>query len=225
MPIPVIYLICAGVVALLGGVAIGINWDTIVRKLTGKRIAILGERGVGKTTMYSFLCSGSVPEGYELTEGHGLIMKGRRFSLSDLKLVVKDGRDVPGSSNSVKYLSLWKKTVEESDIVILMVRADKLAQNDRVCRELAVSDARHISEWRRSQEVFLVGTHLDLMPNFDKIKDDNAVEFVDQFRAHESVKELARILNIPPERLLLGSQRSRKHTQLLVTKMLSAMTQ
>jgi hypothetical protein len=224
MPIPIIYAVGAGLALLLGGTAVyvAINWDDIVRKLTGKRIAILGERGVGKTTMYTFLSSGTLPEKYELTEGIGVRVHGRRFELRDLKLVIKDGRDVPGSTDAVKYLSLWKKTVEDSDIIVLMVRADKLTQEDRACTDLAVSDARHIAEWRRGQDCFVVGTHFDLLPEFASLTDKTSAQFLDRFRAIDSVQEIRRTLGLPPERVLLGSQKTTDHTGLLVAQMFRA---
>ena len=50
MPIPVIvWIIGAVVVAIVGGVTTVVLWDDIVVAIKGKRLAVLGARGVGKT--------------------------------------------------------------------------------------------------------------------------------------------------------------------------------
>lgn len=222
MPIPLIYavaMLTLGVVLVRGAKYVVNNWDQITRNWSGKCIAILGERGVGKTTMYRFLSNGTLPEKYELTEASGVKMQGRRFSLKDLNLVIKDGRDVPGSTVDLKYLSLWKRTVEESDIVIFMIRADKLAGEDTACFELAMSDARHIKKWCSKQQCFVVGTHFDLVPGYCSVTDaEEAKQFVERFRALESVKKILRALDLPPERVLAGSQKSSEETGVIVAQ-------
>jgi hypothetical protein len=50
---------CAGMAAL--------RWNEIVMVWKGKRLAVLGERGVGKTHLVKFLSTGSIPEEYKQT--------------------------------------------------------------------------------------------------------------------------------------------------------------
>ena len=59
MPVPIL----AGLTALeVGGMLLGVGllgtliykWDQIVKKVKGKKIAILGQRATGKTTLLKF---------------------------------------------------------------------------------------------------------------------------------------------------------------------------
>jgi len=50
-------LIVLGVVALLGTTT-ALNWDGIMLMLKGKRVSVLGARGVGKTHLVQFLSKG-----------------------------------------------------------------------------------------------------------------------------------------------------------------------
>ena len=67
MPFPFILVgIGIAVVTALVGTTI-VKWDAIVIALQGKKLAVLGERGVGKTHLISFLTSGSLPAEYKQT--------------------------------------------------------------------------------------------------------------------------------------------------------------
>ncbi len=53
--------ILIGLGLLIGGTAIALSWDDIVISLKGKKLAVLGARGVGKTHLLKFLSTGSIP--------------------------------------------------------------------------------------------------------------------------------------------------------------------
>ena len=64
-------------------------WESLIISLKGKRVAVLGERNVGKTVLLKFLTSGEVPDEYMqtvLTEK----VEGKRFAMGDLKLDLKE---------------------------------------------------------------------------------------------------------------------------------------
>src|SRR5262249_21203756 len=95
MPLPVLIWIGIGVVSLLVGTTIAVKWDDIVVALKGKKLAVLGARGVGKTHLITFLSSGSIPAEYKQTIAPQKASS-RRFQLKDLDLKMKDTLDVSG---------------------------------------------------------------------------------------------------------------------------------
>lgn len=92
-----VLLIAAGVASFLVGTTIVVKWDDIVIALKGKRLAVLGTRGVGKTHLVKFLATGSIPADYKQTVAPEKTSS-RRFKLGDLDLKVKDSLDVSGDN-------------------------------------------------------------------------------------------------------------------------------
>jgi len=198
------------VTALVGG-AYALNWGRLRRAFFGKGIAVLGARGVGKTTLRTFLSTGTIPEKYVVTD-IGVKSEGRTFQLRDLELSIKDGRDVGGDK---QLYGLWKKSVLASDIVLLLVRSDKLFERDPTVEKRALADAQQISRWleKKSEEpdVYLVGTHLDLVSDSISVEERR-----DHFRKLSSVSRIARQLRIDGSRIVLGSLVSKDETAALV---------
>jgi hypothetical protein len=61
-----------GLAALFTGGMVYLNWDKIVIALSGKQVAVLGARQVGKTHLIEFLTTGSIPAGYISCRAHGV---------------------------------------------------------------------------------------------------------------------------------------------------------
>ena len=135
MPLPV--LAVAAIAALLGAGVVGIVvicWDDIVLALAGKTLAVLGPRAVGKTTFIKFLTEGEISEKYEATLG-AVKTEGRRFSLKDLKLNVRDGRDVGGGEERPRRL--------EATVMGCLSRNEKATiHQSHCCTRLAKSAPR-----------------------------------------------------------------------------------
>jgi GTPase SAR1 family protein len=102
-----LFMTFLGIVTLVTASACAVNWNNVVIYFKGKRIAILGERAVGKTTLATFLSSGSIPEKYEQTLETRTV-NARRFQLNELDLKVRQTRDVSGSKDAY---SEWKKSI------------------------------------------------------------------------------------------------------------------
>ncbi len=65
MPVDLLVWIVIAAVSALAGTTIALNWDNILIALKGKKLAVLGARGVGKTHIIKFLSSGSIPAEYK----------------------------------------------------------------------------------------------------------------------------------------------------------------
>ncbi len=182
-------------------------WDSLIVSLRGKRIAVLGARGSGKTTLLTFLSSGEIPAESAQTTMTSSI-SAHRFSLDDLKLDLKETRDVPGSDSA---LNEWKKLHDESDYTVYLIKAAEL-DKDRIAYDL-----KKINEWQSSEKCkskfLIVATHMDLDSAYMELKPQGRGDFHDRF-----VSDLECCLapfKSPPS-VILGSLESQKHREMLV---------
>ena len=186
-----IILMGIGVVALLVSAFTVHNWDKIVIALKGKRLAVLGARGVGKTHILNFLTSGSIPVKYKQTLAPDKSPP-RRFQLKELDLKFTDTRDVSGTDDAYAE---WKKLHDESDIVFYLLRADRLLAGDTNVEERVRKDLKHIGQWLEDRgpsrpDFFIVGTHCDLDCEFAGLTDKKYGDYHDNFCKLPIMKEL-----------------------------------
>jgi hypothetical protein len=213
--IPIVIWIVVGVVSLLAGTSIAVKWDAIIIALKGKRLAVLGARMVGKTCLIKFLTSGSIPAEYRMTN---VAEKnpGRRFSLQDLDLKIKDIVDVAGEKESYAE---WKKEFDQSDIVFYLLRADRLLDGDKSVEERVRNDLKHVERWleKRRVSLFIIGTHCDLHPGFFTITPETMGDYVDTFKKLPTIGELvARGGGSQQVKVVIGSMKTITDTEALV---------
>lgn len=211
MPFPV-------VVAVASLLAAG--WDKIVLALKGKRLAVLGARGVGKTHLITFLSSGSIPAEYKQTLAPEK-KSARRFQLGDLDLKVKGSLDVSG--DRVAYAE-WKALHDEADVVLYLMRADRLAAGDADVENRVRDDLRHIEDWLKARKprpkFFVVGTHCDLDAVFVGLSPARKGEYVDRFRQLPIVSEVVlRAGGAQAAKVVLGSMKTVGDTEALVSQL------
>jgi energy-coupling factor transporter ATP-binding protein EcfA2 len=223
MPLP--FLIVIAVASLLVGTAIGSNWDAIVVKFKGKKLAVLGARGVGKTHLVKFLATGSIPNDYKQTVAPEK-SSSRRFQLKDLDLNVKESLDVSG--DKAAYAE-WKELHDQADLVFYLMRADKLIAGDRDVEARASEDLAHIGTWLESRKsrplFFIIGTHCDLDVEFCSLTDDRIGDYVDRFRRLPIVMELvARGGGSQQAKVVLGSMKTVGDTEALVYEIFRQVT-
>lgn len=217
MPLPVIVLIAIGVAAVLGGTTIAVKWDDIVIALRGKRLAVLGARGVGKTNLVKFLTTGAIPSEYKQTVAPEKASS-RRLSLKDLDLKVKKTLDLSG--DKAAYAE-WKELHDQADVVFYLLRADRLIAGDRDVEGRVRDDLRHISGWLdvRSPRprFFIIGTHCDLDAEFQSTSAGKIGDYIDKFRRLPIVSELvARAGGAQQAKIVLGSMKTVQDTEALV---------
>ena len=218
MPLPIIIIIvalCAASAA--AATAVGLKWDAIMVALKGKRLAVFGARGVGKTHLIKFLTSGSIPEDYKQT----LALEkatGRRFQLRDLDLRVRNTLDLSGDKSAYGE---WKKLHDQADVVFYLLRADRLIVGDEDVETRVRDDLRHIGGWldaRTSRpRFFIIGTHCDFDPPFTALSSNTVGDYVDKFRKLPIMIELVtRSGGAQQTRVVLGSMKTIKDTEALV---------
>lgn len=134
--------------------------DRLVIFFTGKKIAMIGPRGAGKTTLRQLFTDGSQPLDPEQTAGPERV-KGSRKGLGP---TVKGGTDLPGGAS---YYDEWKEAIEESDIVIYLFDAHQARTSEQY--RLAINNDRLAMQkwgvWDR-KNLYLVGTHTDTDPDY-----------------------------------------------------------
>lgn len=165
--------------------------DNIIAALTGKRFAVLGERGVGKTVLINFLTKGTLSQDYIQT----LDLKktaSNYFKLKDLKLSIKQSKDVPGDTD---FFALWEDIVQNSDIVLYLLRADKLMAGDKYTEERVKRDMGQIGEWLKGNPkkfpLFIIGTHCDLTdPDLTKLPKNERGYYEDKLRKMPTFQEI-----------------------------------
>lgn len=183
----------------------------------GKKLAVLGARGVGKTTLIRFLETGEIPESYEQTVGPESTER-RRFRLKDLKLNIKRSRDLPGGPQYGE----WKKLHDEADLVLYLLRVDKLMKNDTDYEARVRRDMEQIGGWLkdRPQPVpfFLIGTHCDLTDlDLTTLPPDEIGDYGDSVGALPIIIECVQLAGgAQHAKTVLGSLKSKKYTEVVV---------
>jgi GTPase SAR1 family protein len=194
-------------------------WDYIVIALRGKKIAVLGARGVGKTHLVKFLTTGKIPAEYKQTVAPEKAPS-HRFSLKDLDIKVKETLDLSG--DKAAYAE-WKQLVNKADVVFYLLRADRLIAGDRDVEERVRADLKHIGDWleqrRPRPPFFIIGTHCDLDAEFQRTSKNKRGDYVDKFHRLPIVSELlARAGGAQQAKVFLGSMKTVEDTAALVYK-------
>jgi energy-coupling factor transporter ATP-binding protein EcfA2 len=162
MPLPLIPVaIAAGVAVVAGGIALAV--PRVMRPLKGKRIAVLGARGVGKTTLLQILRDRRLPSrkrGSTDPAPEGL------FSMEVQRKSVNFAVPNNVSGNGGLGYPVWKQEFKQSDFVWYLFRADLIAQGDAETLE----DVRgHLDMFRawidsgksKGPKIILIGTFSD----------------------------------------------------------------
>lgn len=154
MPISLIPIAIA-VVAVAGGAG------ALFKRLGGKRIALLGGRRVGRSSLLRYLSTGTVSEGAgpnPVGRGGTTVCRpqigGRR---------VKFAVDVPQGGGL--GLPSWRAAFMEADLVWYLFRADLIASEDpeeidRVRKHLDLMGA-WLASMKRKPKIVLIGTRAD----------------------------------------------------------------
>lgn len=194
-----------------------IDWDAILIALRGKKLAVLGARGVGKTHIIKFLTSGSIPAEYKQTVAPEK-SAARRFQLRELDLRIKETLDVSG--DKAAYAE-WRDLQRGSDVVFYLLRADQLIDGDKKVEERVLEDLRHIGEWLKASsprpQLFIIGTHCDLDREFAKLAAGRMGDYMDKFRNLPTVSKLvAHGGGAQAVKVVLGSMKTIRATEDLV---------
>ncbi|WES64642.1 GTPase domain-containing protein [Microbacter sp. GSS18] len=173
MPIPLLLpLIPLGLVG--AGIYVGttalIEWQKKHKNAPApKTIAVIGRRGVGKTTLISYLRDQRLPKSVSPTQApsEGAIVELDSSIGSETFLVT---RDVPG--DDVLGFPQWKEEVSSADIVCYLFRADLLVSGDenetaRVKQDLLMLQGWMSKKKGKPKQYVLVGTSAQRHPDYE----------------------------------------------------------
>lgn len=216
MPLPLIPIVIALAVGVTGGVVVSSNWENMMYALKGKKIAVLGARAVGKTTLLKYLEKGILIERYKQTLNKQEV---ERIKLSDLDILLKKTDDVSGSKDAY---GVWKKLFEEADLILYIVRTDMLLKHDSSTEKRAEDDLEQIQRWikdfQSKKQFFIVGNHWDTDPVFKNLTPDKRGNYEDRFRALPVVRRMTQLAGgAATVKVVLGSLATEKDANELIT--------
>jgi hypothetical protein len=213
------------VLAWLAGLAVVGVWvtsrDDIATLWTGKKLAVLGARGVGKTHLIQFMTKGSMPTDYKQTVAPNKT-QANKFELNGLSLRIKENLDVSG--DKAAYAE-WKQCAEEADVLLYLLRADRLLAHDEIVENRIKSDLQHIAEWLEKHDprkpFFIIGTHCDLDESYPGGESGQFGSYLDRFRQLDAIHEfLFRCGGSERVKIIIGSLKNLSETQSLGYKLL-----
>ena len=216
------WFILLGLGALVGAASIG--W-AILDELEHKKLAVLGERVVGKTALIQFLTTGTLPDKYLSTDGVYKTSRGH-IKLEDLELKIDESRDLPGG---IPWYVDWKNLTEEADIVLYLLRVDKLMASDKHTEERVKRDMGHIGNWLKENPkefpLLIIGTHCDLSdPDLTKLPEDKIGAYIDHVRTMRIFQDIALLGGGENKvRFVFGSLKTKDTTEKLVYNMLASL--
>jgi len=218
IPVPAVII---AILIFLGLLAAALKWDEIVLRWSGSVVAVLGERGVGKTQLIRFLYEGEVPETAEQTltaEAKGKT----KYKLRELNLDIRKCTDVAGGKDAYPE---WKKLFKEADIVFYLFRADLLKKRDSDVEERVTDDSHQIRKWIDSRDrpplLFIIGTHCDLDPEFSRCCNPKTWgDYNDEFTELPFINGLKVRLG-SEAKILVGGLNTKENLELLMYSVLS----
>lgn len=220
MPLPfVIPIIIAFSVGVVGGGTVACKWDDINYALKGKKIAVLGARAVGKTTLLKYLAKGILIERYVQTLDKKDVER-TRVKLGDLDIHLKQTHDVPGTPDAY---GVWKNLFDASDLIFYIVRTDKLLKRDPATEKRCEDDLKQIRGWIQESQIrkqfFIVGNHWSSDPEFKSLGADQMGNYSDRFKALPVVKKMILLAGgAATVKVALGSLATERDADFLITR-------
>jgi hypothetical protein len=192
-PITLTIIIASAVFGGAGTATVVWKWEDILFALKGKRVAILGVRQIGKTTLFDYIEKGVWLENYQATLLPQEVGR-RKLKKGDLEIRLRKTRDVAGS-DSADLRAQWKEICEGSDIILYIVRTDLLLRGDKDIEERVESDVEHIGGWVRNSAklFFIVGNHWNTDSEFESFIRDKEAKYLERFKALPVVSKLTQL--------------------------------
>nr|WP_294503899.1 GTPase domain-containing protein [uncultured Rhodopila sp.] len=216
-----------GILVSVVGTKLAIDhWKKVRETLGGKKIAVLGPRASGKTTLIKFLLKGELSEEYVATAKPEKF-SGKKVVLQDLNLTIEDTTDVPGDRQSHAD---WERLYKEADFVLYLTDAKMLHAGDQGYENNVRDDMRHIGEWfddrkDKPPRFFLIATHCDLIFEYDSLPDSRKTAFTDDFWKTPIMQQLILLgKGIKNVKCVAGSLKGRDESERLVGSILRQAT-
>ncbi|MEA5563468.1 GTPase domain-containing protein [Planktothrix agardhii] len=205
MPLPLVPIFIAFAVGAVVSGSVVYKWEDIFYSLQGKKIAVLGAKKVGKTTLFKYMEKGILIERYNQTPNREDVER-IRIKLGDLDIRLKKTDDLPGSGStdglghdSIEQYYKWKQLFEEADLVLYLVRTDMLLKHDSETEKRADDDLKQIQIWIKEldaterKQFFIVGNHWDSDPVYKNLTPDQRGNYQSQFTSLPIVKRMIQL--------------------------------
>lgn len=213
MPLPLIP-IAIGVVALLASTGVGLGVAQIAKKFGNKSVAILGQQGVGKSTLLHFLEHGAVK--VSVASRTVDAERGADFSLdiNDQPVTFTVRSDIPGHPGAA-FLD-WQAAFRKADYVLYLFHADRVLDGDAAELSLIDSHMGKFKAWsqtkKKGPQVVLVGLWTD------QLNSDHDVKKATRAIADAEPIKFARV-KLRGAQVVIGSLVSDDEAKELVTKL------
>lgn len=210
--IPIIISLAVGI----SGTTVVFKWDDIANYLQGKQIAVLGARGVGKTTLLKYIEKDMIGKhGQTIAKQE---IESKHLKLGNIDIRLKKTEDVPG--DTVAY-GVWKKLFDESDLIFYVVRTDMLLKNDIATEKRSEDDLKQIQGWikesKSKKKLFIIGNHWDSDPTFKNLTDEIKGNYIDRFCSLPIVKQMTQLAGgTASVKFALGSLANKKYADELI---------
>lgn len=200
------------------GISTTTSWGLILTALKGKKIAVIGARGSGKTTFFLYL---EMVQKENLETEMTRTQKETRSSSINLdisgnnkKVFFQSTFDLPGSEE-YRDGTQWKKSVNNSDIVLYFVHAAALLRGidksnlrnqkksveeiKQLSEQRVQDDLYWLFEWIRDMEkeknknlkTFIIGNHFDEID--EQFSNSNKIEgYENEFNANKVISQYGR---------------------------------
>lgn len=238
-PFTIGLILCSFVSSTL---AIWATWEKIITALKGKKIAVLGARGAGKTTFFILL------NALNLTalEIEQTVNRNKTKSSSiDLniqeeikKIRFKPTFDLPGSED-YRDNGKWQKEFDSANIVLYFVNAAALLRGIDKTDEInnkgksnkikietqnrVKEDLENIQKWisslgeNQKKDIFIIGNHFDVIDeNF--YKNNKESKYREEFYNNEAIKR-----NCQGMTIIIGSLKDKDSQKKLLEKVVQEM--
>lgn len=177
---------------ILAGIAVGAA--LLAEEIKGSKFSVLGERRTGKTKLFEFLTTGTLSKEYIQTLYPKKTIE-NDLKLRDLELKIEESVDVPGSTDD---RGDWKDITQKADVILYLIRVDKLMEGDKSTERRVESDMGQIDRWLKDTDqrvpLFIVGTHCDLTkPDLTKLPKDKKGDYRDRVRQMPILKKIRQL--------------------------------
>lgn len=191
-------------------------------KVKGKKFAVLGERGTGKTALINFLTKGI----FSTENTQNLFAKkteSNRLELKDLELEIEESIDVPGAEH---FYGDWEDITKNADVVLYLLRVDELMAENKSTEERVKQDMRQIGNWLKETPkelpLFIIGTYCDrTVPDYTKLPKNKKGDYEDKMRGMSVFRDIELLGGGNKKvRVVFGSLKSKDATEYLVYKVI-----
>lgn len=213
--------IALGLTALgvIGTVVFKFDLDDKIKEMwSGKRITVLGGRGVGKTTFLHYLKTQKIKSSSEQT--HIESYQSMTVKVDNISLHIKEGQDVGGSQSQHGE---WRKQIQEADILFYLMDISKILAKDKRYIDNVKKDINAIQDKIEKRQdkisIFLIANHADKCDEYTS----DFVKFEEKVNKNQTVETaIIEFGGTEHCKVIIGSLKDKDHANKLLEKILKS---